>query len=47
MLIGIFLCLEKCTNILVTVVHKQEKTFCNSIIQMIGMTGYIHLEINR
>ena len=46
MVIGIFLCLEKCTNILVTVVHKQEKTFCNSIIQMIGISRNIHLEIN-
>ena len=36
--IGIFLCLEKCTIFPVSVVHRQEKTFCNSIIQMIGIS---------
>ena len=36
--IGIFLCLEKCTIISASVVHRQEKTFCNSIIQMIGIS---------
>ena len=38
MAIGIFLCLENCTIISASVVHRQEKTFCNSIIQMTGIS---------
>lgn len=46
MVIGIFICLENCTIISASVVHRLEKTFCNSIIQMIGISRNIHLEIN-
>ena len=38
MAIGIFLCLEKCTIISASVVHRLEKTFCNFIMQMIGIS---------
>ena len=47
MAIGIFQCLEKCTIISTSVVHRLEKTFCNSIIQMTVISRNIHLEINR
>lgn len=38
MAIGIFPRLEKCTIIPASVVHRREETFCNSIIQMIGIS---------